>query len=302
LASAVNDIDATHATMGCPIGFNASDAASFPTPPMVELPYTLPLPRATFDPDAVLNFVHVPKTGGSSLEKCLQVWCTRNELRCFQTYYHARPPGTWLGKRTTVRNDIGKLRALTQAERDEIRVVYGHQESGVQELFARPVHSVAVLREPEERWLSEVAFIARSTAVNAVPPECLPRDEMATYLCHGSDFRKGEIVPPNELRTDAYYAQRRAPTVAQLYECLRRYALLLAIETDGHFDAVGRLLELHFPYATAKFVCNERKNVSPRAKKAQLRANRSSEAFADAMTRMNAVDLALWRHVRNHGA
>ena len=109
-------------------------------------------------------------------------------------------------------------------------------------------------------------------------------------------------LPPEEVRTDAYYAQRRAPTVPQLYDCLRRYALLLAIETDGHFDAVAKLLERRFPYATAKFVCNERKNVSPRAQKAQLRANQSSEAFADAMARMNAVDLALWRHVRDHPA
>ena len=287
--------------MGCPIGYNASDPASLPTPPIVELPYTLPLPHATFDPDAVLNFVHVPKTGGSSLERCLQVWCARNELRCFHTYHHARPPGTWLGSRTTVRNDLGKLRELTQGERDEIRVVYGHQESGVHELFARPVHSIAVLRHPEERWFSELAFVTRNTRIGPVPPECLPRDEMATYLCYGSDFRKGEIVPPEELRTDAYYAQRRAPTVPQLHDCLRRYVKLLTIETDGHFAEVGRLLERRFPYLTAKFVCNENKNVSPRAQKAALRANRSNEAFADAMASMNAVDLALWRHVRDHG-
>ena len=50
--------------------------------------------------------------------------------------------------------------------------------------------------------------MTRHTRIGPVPPECLPRDEMATYLCYGSDFRKGEIVPPNELRTDAYYAQR----------------------------------------------------------------------------------------------
>ena len=286
--------------MPCPIGFNASDPASLPSPPIVELTHSLPLPRAAFDPDAVLNFVYVPKTGGSSLERCLQVWCARNELRCFHTYHHARPPGSWLGSRTTVRNDLGKLRELTQAERDEIRVVYGHQESGVQELFARPVHNVAVLREPTERWFSEVAFVTRNTAVNEVPPECLPRDEMATYLCHGSDFRKGEIVPPDEPRDEAYYAQRRAPTVSELYECLRRYVRLVAIETDGHFRAIGELLERHFPYAQAKFVCNANANVSPRAQKARLRANRSSDAFADAMGRMNAVDLALWRHVRGH--
>ena len=288
--------------MPCPIGFNASDPASFPTPPIVELSYALPLSHATFDPDAVLNFVHVPKTGGSSLERCLQVWCERNEVRCFHTFHNARLPGSWLGSRTTMRNGIDQLRALTQGERDEIRVVYGHQESGVHELFARPVHSVAVLRHPEERWLSELAFVTRHTRVGAVPPECLPRDEMATYLCYGSDFRKGEIVPANQLRTDAYYAQRRAPTVPQLHDCLRRYVKLLAIEADEHFAKVGKLLELRFPHATSKFTCNENKNASPRAQKAALRTNRSSEALTDAMERMNAIDFALWRHVRDHGS
>ena len=38
----------------------------------------------------------------------------------------------------------------------------------------------------------------------------------------------------------------------------------------------------------------------PRVQKARLRANRSSDALVDAMRRMNAVDLALWRHVRGH--
>jgi len=288
--------------MGCPVGFNASSPASFPTPPVVQLTHSLPLPYATFDPDAVLNFVHVPKTGGSSLEQCLQAWCARNEVRCFHTFHHARPPGSWLGSLTTVRNGLDKLRALTQGERDEIRIVYGHQESGVHELFARPVQSVAVLREPTERWFSELAFVTRHTRVGPVPPECLPRNEMATYLCHGSDFRKGEIVPPQELRTEAHYAQRRAPTVPQLYDCLRRYVLLLTAEGDDHFEAVARLLERRFPHATAKFVCNEHKNVSPLAQKALLRANRSSSAFADEMARMNAIDLALWRHVNQHGS
>jgi len=64
---------------------------------------------------------------------------------------------------------------------------------------------------------------------------------------------------------------------------------------------VAKLLEMRFPYLTAKFTCNENKNVSPRAQKAALRANLSSDAFADAMQRMNAIDLALWRHVRDHG-
>jgi hypothetical protein len=287
--------------MVCPIGFNASDPASFPAPPIVELLHTLPLPRAARIEGSVLNFVHIPKTGGSSLEQCLLVWCARNQLRCFHTYHHSRTLGLWHGSRTSVRNDLGELRALTQGERDEIRVVFGHQESGIEELFARPVQSVAVLRQPAERWLSELAFVTRNTRVGTVPPECLPRDEMASYLCHGSDFRKGEIVPPKELRAETYYAQRRAPSVSELYECLRqRYLRLLTIEADDHFGAVGQLLDQHFPRATSRFMCHETRNASPRAQKARLRANQS-EAYADAMERMNAVDLALWRHVQAHG-
>ena len=123
--------------MPCPIGFNASDPNSFPTPPIVELPFALPLPRATFDPDAVLNFVHVPKTGGSSLERCLQVWCARNELRCFHTYHHARPPGSWLGSRTTVRNDLGKLRDAPPAELEALPGIDASLDEGLQRHLRR---------------------------------------------------------------------------------------------------------------------------------------------------------------------
>jgi len=287
--------------MVCPVGFNASDPTSFPTPLAVQWPHTLPLSRyAARIPEAVLDFVHVPKTGGSSLERCLQVWCARNELRCFHTFHHARTSGLWLGQPTTVRNGLDQLRALPQGKRDAIRVVYGHQESGIDALFTRPVQRIAVLRQPEERWRSELAFLTRHTVMGAVPPECLPRDEMATYLCYGSDYRKGEIVPPGEVRDEAFYEQRRAPDVETLRACLRRYVLLLTTETDGHFAAVGQLLERHFPRATVGFTCSERKNVSPQAQKTRLGANRSN-AYTDALERMNAIDLALWRRVRANG-
>jgi hypothetical protein len=285
--------------MVCLLGVNASEATALPAPLAAPLPPSLPL--AARDPEAVLNVVHVPKAGGSSLERCLQEWCAKNRVRCFHTFHRARVPGTWLGTPTTARNGLDRLRALAPAARGAIRLVYGHQESGIDALFARPVQSVAVVRQPEERWLSDVAYLSRHTRLGVLPPECLPRDEIASYLCFGSDHRKGEIVPPGEARDEAYYARRRAPDAATLLGCLRRYVLLLALEADSHFGAVGRLLQRHFPNATVAFRCDARRNVSPHAQKARLRANRS-RALGHALRRMNALDQALWSTVRARGA
>ena len=159
------------------------------------------LPLAARRSDAVLNFVHIPKTGGSSLECCLAVFCASNRLPCLHTFHHSRVPGSWLGQRTSAANNLEQLRARNQSARDALEIV--------------------------------------------------PHDEMASYLCYGSDFRKGEIVPPQARppHDERYYAQRRVPDADELLRCLRNYVLLSAIEVDGQFAAErgGRAAALALP-------------------------------------------------------
>lgn len=119
---------------------------------------------------------------------------------------------------------------------------------------------------------------------------------MASYLCYGSDFRKGEIVPPQARppHDERYYAQRRVPDADELLRCLRNYVLLSATEVDGQFAAVGALLRWRFPNAAVPFACAERRNVSPSAQKSRVRTSLS--AGTDALA-LNQLDTLLWRHV-----
>jgi hypothetical protein len=36
--------------------------------------------------DSVLNFMHIPKTGGTSMETCLKRYCMKNKIKCFSTH------------------------------------------------------------------------------------------------------------------------------------------------------------------------------------------------------------------------
>lgn len=275
--------------MTCAIGTNASTVKNIVSHESAVIDLK-GLELATPRTQAVLNFVHIPKSGGSSLEQCLARFCASNKLKCHQTFHHSRYSGDWLGKRMNVANNLDQLRNMTSAKRNMIDIVYGHQESGIQELIERPVQNIAIIRNPLDRWVSEVSYLKRHTPLgdHVLPRECLPHEESAAYLCYGSDFRKAEIY--RQSQNESFYAKRRVPTVKQLMLCLKKYILVSRIDLDSKFIAVGRVLKWRFPNSQTPFACNERRNVSPLSHTKQLMHTMDTPEAQ----RLNPIDAALW--------
>ena len=100
--------------------------------------------------DRVILFLHIPKTGGSTLEECLFVQC-KNDDMCDDSrslikgvYYY---PGGFLneplhGLSPSVRRVLG---------RPDLRVVQGHFPFGLHSFVAGSSTYVTLLRQPIER-------------------------------------------------------------------------------------------------------------------------------------------------------
>ena len=93
----------------------------------------------------VLIFLHLPKTGGSSLREFLKAKCGHKNY--YQTYWSE---ATGLGDRDYLNQFI----ALPQEERDRFDLIMGHFSYGLHRFLSRPCVYVTLLRNPLERFCS----------------------------------------------------------------------------------------------------------------------------------------------------
>src|SRR5438874_1730089 len=94
--------------------------------------------------DEVLLFLHIPKTGGSTLSKILERQYPRAQTLTLDD------------------QKIAQFKTLPVAERGRYCLVKGHLHFGLHHFIPRPSTYITLLREPVERVLSFYHY-ARST-------------------------------------------------------------------------------------------------------------------------------------------
>lgn len=95
-----------------------------------------------------LIFLHIPKTGGSTLDAIIDA-----------NY----PPDTVFSVQSPIRDSLAAFRALPKAERGRLRVVRGHGVQGLHRELDQPCAYATLLRDPVDRVLSQYYFIREST-------------------------------------------------------------------------------------------------------------------------------------------
>ncbi len=88
-------------------------------------------------------FLHIPKTGGTTLNSVFQKQFVSNEL-----FDHDR-----------FQNKIMTIEDLKEREKEQLKGVSGHYFYGVHEYFSKPCQYFTMLRDPIERVISSYYFL-----------------------------------------------------------------------------------------------------------------------------------------------
>lgn len=91
-------------------------------------------------------FVHIPKTGGTTLERLIK--------RQYE------PKSLFLFNRTA--ESLAQFRKLTEAEKKNIKFLQGHWRFGLHKEFPQPCTYMTILRDPIERVISLYHYILRT--------------------------------------------------------------------------------------------------------------------------------------------
>lgn len=101
---------------------------------------------------AVCIFLHMPKTGGSTLQEIIQ------RQYSAQSTYEIDGSGM-----AALQRSIDGLRSMNERELNELSCIKGHMPYGAHRFFEKPSVYVTMLRHPYERAVSDYYF-ARNTA------------------------------------------------------------------------------------------------------------------------------------------
>lgn len=98
-----------------------------------------------------LIFLHIPKTAGTSLRRIFERFYEEKEI--YQIYTKANNM-----------NDMSDFKRLSDNEKKEIRVFFGHVSFGLHNEIPQPCSYVTILREPTEKVISLFHHVSKRVA------------------------------------------------------------------------------------------------------------------------------------------
>ncbi len=196
------------------------------------------------DRNETLIFLHIPKTGGSTLSKVLEQHCSRA-----QTLTLDNP-------------QVARFKTLPAAERGRYRLIQGHLYFGLHRFIARANTYVTFLRRPVERVLS-FYYYARSTPDHYLYPllaaerldlKTLLARELTLELCNEQTrlLAGDEWEDPQRVVTRAALEQAQA----NLRSHFRVVGLLE--EFDASLLLLHRAFDWHLPFYVKENVTKEK--------------------------------------------
>jgi hypothetical protein len=230
-------------------------------------------------PEPTVVFMHIPKTGGISLQRWL--WRHLNG----QSRHRINQPI----------EDVKPLKRWPRERLNRLRLVEGHMYYGLHRLLNRPCAYITVLRDPLERVLSLYSFMKEWE------PHHLRREILSRSLTLADCLRVGLSVEYDNFMVRSLTSIANidlgygAVTRGMLDEAKAHLDSFAAIGLTDRLDESARLIEHVFSWQPVPLT---RENVTG----ARLRLDASDDQVRALVQEHNALDFELYRYANERFA
>ena len=222
-------------------------------------------------PAGPMVFIHIPKTGGMTMQAMIRDVYKPSELH----------------KINPARESIEEYQSLSRGRKDKLKVIYGHMDYWIHELL--PPHSryVTLVRNPVERVISHYDYVRR--AANNPLHDLAMQSSLADWVAR-SDLHEMDNGQTRRLSGSTDFVRFGACSAEMLEQARRNVRQNFAlVGITERFDDTYALMSKLFDWPIKHYVPRNVARRKSSTKDIPTRTIRLIEKF-------NALDMELYEH------